>query len=462
MADFSDGSPLASQWPIPPGHFFDYEVQPEVEDAGTYFYHSHVGTQALTASGPLIVGDCLKPPYEYDDERVLLWGDYFNKTDETLEEGLEGVPFVFGGETNAVLLNGKGVGIGHNATASWGGLCSLPHIDVEPGGTYRFRFIGSTGLSHISLGFEGHENLTVIQVDGGEWTKPLSVNRIQLGSGQRYDVLFKAKTVEQLRAEGRKSYFIQFETRDRPSVYRGYAVLRYGDGSIPAPVPPSKPPLSLPNATYDWAEYALQPLNPHTDFPTLSEVTRRVVLDARQLISPATGQWIWRLANLSWTEHTLHTPLLVDIYQRGEVAVPDYDAALRNYGWDPATHAFPARTGEVLELVLENTGSLANSGGGVDVHPFHAHGQHFYDIGSGNGTYDAEANEARMVHDGYQPVKRDTSMLYRYETTTGAGLDAGWRAWRIRVRQPGVWMIHCHTLQHIIMGGCPVVSLSVI
>ena len=40
---FSDGSPVASQWPIPPEHFFDYEVFVPVGQAGTYFYHSHVG-----------------------------------------------------------------------------------------------------------------------------------------------------------------------------------------------------------------------------------------------------------------------------------------------------------------------------------------------------------------------------------------------------------------------------------
>ena len=84
--------------------------------------------------------------------------------------------------------------------------------------------------------------------------------------------------------------------------------------------------------------------------------------------------------------------------------------------------------------------------------PFHAHGQHFYDIGSGNGTYNATENEAKIVASGYHPIKRDTSMLYRYTSVTKAGLDAGWRAWRVRVQDPGVWMIHCHTLQHMIMG----------
>jgi FtsP/CotA-like multicopper oxidase with cupredoxin domain len=36
-------------------NYFDYEVRPDLDDAGTYFYHSHVGFQAISASGPLIV-----------------------------------------------------------------------------------------------------------------------------------------------------------------------------------------------------------------------------------------------------------------------------------------------------------------------------------------------------------------------------------------------------------------------
>ncbi|KAH6981711.1 ascorbate oxidase [Ilyonectria sp. MPI-CAGE-AT-0026] len=450
-AVFSDGSPQGSQWAIPPGHFFDYELHPELGDSGTYFYHSHVGVQAITASGPLIVEDCGKPPYHYDEERILQWNDFFNQTDEQLEAGLEAVPFVWTGETQGVLLNGQGISIGHNSTGV--ASCTLPVIDVSPGKTYRFRFIGSTGLSLLSMAFEGHDQLSIIQVDGGEWTKPAPVDRIQLASGQRFDTLFVAKTKKQLKAEKRKTYFLQFETRDRPTVYRGYAVLRYSD-SAPLPEYPVQAPLSLPNTTYDWLEYQLQPLYPKpVGVPTLAEVTRRVIMDAVQMMDPNSNQLVWRLAGLSWTDKILQKPLLVDIYLNGEAAMPDYDAALRNNGWDPKTKAFPAKVGEVLEIVFQNRGSLS-SPGKLDSHPFHAHGQHFYDIGSGNGTYDAEANEKKLAGMGYRVVQRDTTMLYRYElaTAAGAGAPAGWRAWRIRVKQPGVWMIHCHTLQHMVMG----------
>lgn len=86
----------------------------------------------------------------------------------------------------------------------------------------------------------------------------------------------------------------------------------------------------------------------------------------------------------------------------------------------------------------------------MDYHPFHAHGGHYYDCGSGNGTYNATENEMKLAN--YNPILRDTTNLYRYEEKTVAGDQVGWRAWRIRIEDAGVWMVHCHILQHMIMG----------
>ena len=72
------------------GHYFDYELRPKIGEAGTYFYHSHVGVQAVSAAGPLIVEEQQQhaPPYPYDDERVLFLSELFNKTDTMIEDEL--------------------------------------------------------------------------------------------------------------------------------------------------------------------------------------------------------------------------------------------------------------------------------------------------------------------------------------------------------------------------------------
>jgi hypothetical protein len=32
------------------------------------------------------------------------------------------------------------------------------------------------------------------------------------------------------------------------------------------------------------------------------------------------------------------------------------------------------------------------------------------------------------------------------------GTISAWRAWRLRIDHPGVWMIHCHLLTHMVWG----------
>lgn len=443
MAPFADGTPQASQWPIPCNHFFDYEIHPGDYEPGTYFYHSHVGFQAVSAQGALIIEDIEAPPYQYDEERIVLISDYFNKTDETIEKGLVADPFVWSGETNAVLINGVGVATGETAGQ---GNCHLPIINVEPDKTYRMRFIGGTALSMVQFGIVGHDNFTIIEADGA-YTMPHQEKFMQLSSGQRFSALFKTKSRSEL--GNTTDYLIQLETKDRPAVYHGYGVLRYS--STPQiTTAPAKPPLTLSNATYAWAEYALEPLWDN-NFPTADQVTRRIEIDNRQL---ATQTTIWQVNNLQWNEtsnpYPGDKPYLVAIYEQGPSAIPNYTAALANHGWDPYTLTFPAKIGEVIEIIWYNTGSLVKNNGGVDYHPFHAHGGHYYDCGSGNGTYNATENELKLKD--YRPVKRDTTNLYRYGEKTEAGLRMGWRAWRLRVEDAGVWMIHCHILQHMIMG----------
>ncbi|KAK9374435.1 Cupredoxin [Lipomyces chichibuensis] len=439
---FSDGSPQGSQWPIGPRRFFDYELHPRIEHAGTYFYHSHIGFQAVSASGPLIIEDRDEPPYRYDGEHTIFLQDLFQATDDQVEKGLTSIPFQWSGETSNVLVNGHGLPVGGKAGSI---SCSLAAIQLEPDKTYRIRFIGATALSFVSLGFQGHNNLKIIEADG-EYTRPLPVDYLQVGPGERFSVLLKSKTRKELqrdRAKGINQYFLQIETRERPQSIRTYAVLTYPGGSSDVSTVPLSPPVTLPNTTLGWLDYQLRPLKPN-DFPSLSEVTRRVTITVQQIVN---NSITWAQNGYSWTESFRQYPYLVLLYEEQYAMLPSYESAIANGGMDNKTRAFPGKLGEVLEIVIQNTGA---TNGNLDVHPFHAHGVHYYDIGSGNGTYNVSENEKRLK--GTEPVRRDTTMLYKYNQTTTPGAHEGWRAWRLRVTDAGVWMIHCHILQHMIMG----------
>jgi L-ascorbate oxidase len=447
-APFSDGTPLVSQWPIAPGNFFDYEVHPEVGDAGTYFYHSHVGFQAVSAHGALIVEECGEPPYAYDEDITILLSDYYNRSDAQIIEGLLANPFRWSGETNALLLNGQS---GHeslsNATDA---SCAPLQINVKPDTTYRFRWIGGTAISLVTLGIEDHDNFTIIEADGA-YSKPYETDHLQVATGQRFSLLFRTKSAAELEELGKTSFWVRYESRERPANATGYALLNYEvpDADIPQVLPDTSP-VTLPARVYDWLEYALEPYDATIDpFPT--EPTRTVTIQVNQegiyINRTFRSQLEWANNGLVWKTSNVQTPYLVSIYQNGAASVPNYDAALANGGWDPATSVFPARIGEVLDIVWEsNTGPT----GGWDFHPMHAHGGHFWDLGSGNGTYDAETNAARFAN--YTPILRDTTVLYRYATSGVPHTTAGWRAWRIKVDVAGLWMLHCHILQHMEMG----------
>ncbi|TVY45554.1 Multicopper oxidase [Lachnellula subtilissima] len=427
MAPFADGTPQASQWPIPPLHFFDYEINVPIGMAGTYFYHSHEGFQAVSATGPLIVEEDKVPcPYQYDEDKIIFLQDVFTKDESTIEAGLVASPLSWSGETGMILVNGKGGGSANGTACN----ASLSIIDVQPGKTYRLRFIGATALTFASLAFEGHD-LEIIEADG-HYTQPHSTSFLQLGTGQRFSALLHTKANPE-----KSTYYLQLECRERPTLTRGFAVLNYGPRPSTPFTPPSQPPLTLPNTTLGFLDYELHPFSTPKDgaFPTAQEVTRRVTITVHQRVS---GQTVWIENHYDWTTAFPAEPYLVSLYKNDSIEFPSMERALANNGIDPISRAFPAQIGEVLEIVIQNTGADA---GGLDIHPFHAHGAHYWDLGSGNGTYDATTNEAKIAASG-PPIQRDTTMLYRYAMSTANGTDMGWRAWRLKITEPGtIWVM---------------------
>jgi L-ascorbate oxidase len=331
--------------------------------------------------------------------------------------------------------------------------CGPEIIQVEPNKTYRFRAIGGVAMSPFVFAFEDHDNLTVIAADAG-YTQPASTDFIHMGAGQRYDFLLHTKTEEELQSLGKTEFWVPIETRYRELNDTFYAVLSYTTPGIHINTttdmssPPAQSPVYIPYDCQDWLEYTLEPLTPN-DFPTADEVTRQVFMTSAQL-NTASGSF-WTINNRTWDELNQHegdtpyndtslthdAPYLVSVYQQGERAIPNYGNAVQNYsGWDPELNVYPAKIGEIIDIILcnEPNGIV----GGFDTHPWHFHGAHFYDLGSGPGSYNATANEERLK--GYNPIVRDTSFLFKYTNGYDAGLNytiQGWRAWRVKVTDPG-------------------------
>ncbi|CBQ69957.1 related to L-ascorbate oxidase precursor [Sporisorium reilianum SRZ2] len=208
MHPVMDGTMMVSQWPVRPGRWFDYRIPLTAEDKGTYFYHSHVGVQAMTAYGALVVEDPVgvyvdpsdadaeaategrvkfvhvdgdaglarkgksgkESPYAYDEDRVLAVGDWFSYSSTALVQNqLRADPFVWPGSATKLLLNGQSspstttpppcnqtradpIGIQCSTAPAH---CDTPpayptiHLDYDK--TYRLRLIGATSLMYVSL-----------------------------------------------------------------------------------------------------------------------------------------------------------------------------------------------------------------------------------------------------------------------------------------------------------------------
>lgn len=256
--------------------------------------------QAITAHGALIVEDAVKSPYTYQHDKIISLGDFYSANDSTMVKGLLANPFKWTGETQAITVNGKsGNASFTNATDP---TCMPEIIDVIPGQTYRMRFIGRTAISLVTLGIEDHKNLTIIEADG-EYTKPFTTDHLQVATGQRFSILFTAKSEDEIRATNKTQYWIRYETRDRPTLTTGYALLRYRQHGSRVPLPadlPSNPPVTLPKEVNNWLEYSLESLNPLDTFPTLSEVTRTIYITEAQFL--AKGAYINKTINgvLEW------------------------------------------------------------------------------------------------------------------------------------------------------------------
>lgn len=319
--------------------------------------------------------DAKSPPYHYDNEKNIVITDYYNQTDNKLMKGVTANPFTWTGEVNDVLING--FGSNKTSDASIKG-CSLHQINVEPGKTYRLRFIGATGLSFVSMKFQGHQNnMQVIEADG-QYTKPYKTHYLQIGSGQRYSVLLKTKTMKELAADRKKgigNYMMQFKTLDRPEVHLGYAVLNYPGHTEHIASPPSKPPLKVPDTTLGFLD-DLVPFSNATPMPPDSAVSRTVTLDViainRSLTTDnlgATPQYVWSVdKHTPWTLAYPQVPYLVALYKDQQKYLPNYTYALDNDGFDDRVRAFPGKIGEVIDIVIQTRGMGVDSE--PDVHPY--------------------------------------------------------------------------------------------
>ncbi|MBW0119395.1 multicopper oxidase family protein [Pseudonocardia abyssalis] len=228
-----DGTPGLTQPPIAPGTDFEYAFT--VPDAGTHWYHAHSGHQLDRGLyGALIVEPAVEE-LSYDREYTLLLDDWRDGVDtgrdhaghDETEPPAERVSF--GGRFYPLMLV--------NARPP----ADPAVFDVRRGDRVRLRVINAAADTGFRFAIDGHP-LTVTHGDGMP-VRPVSVDALRIGMGERYDVLVDASEPGAWQIgvlpEGKAGF--------------GRAVLRYADAPATATPPADAHPAGLDGRllTYD-------------------------------------------------------------------------------------------------------------------------------------------------------------------------------------------------------------------
>ncbi|KAI3620990.1 laccase [Moniliophthora roreri] len=176
--NWADGAAFVNQCPIAKGNSFLYDF--DVPDqAGTFWYHSHLSTQYCDGlRGPLVIYDPNDPHaslYDVDDEStVITLADWYHAKAKQI---------VFG-TPDSTLINGLGRWSQGNATSE------LAVITVTQGKRYRMRLVNTACDPAYTFSIDNH-TMTVIETDTVN-NVPLEVDSLKIYVGQRYSFVLNA------------------------------------------------------------------------------------------------------------------------------------------------------------------------------------------------------------------------------------------------------------------------------
>jgi len=250
-----DGVPGISFAGIPPGATFTYRFQ--VQQSGTFWYHSHSGMQEATGVyGAIIIDPAQADPIRADREYVVqlsdwtdehpmkvlsklkMQGDYYNYNQPTAVDFFRDVSDLglkaavdkrkmwnemrmsptdladLSADVLTYLMNGT------TPAGNWTGL-------FRPGERVRLRFINGAANTFYDVRIPGL-GLTVVQADGVN-VEPVTVDEFRFGPGETYDVLVQPKD---------EAYTLYAQAMDRTGYARGTLATHAG---LEAPVPALDP-----------------------------------------------------------------------------------------------------------------------------------------------------------------------------------------------------------------------------
>ncbi|KAK9937391.1 hypothetical protein M0R45_014185 [Rubus argutus] len=398
---WSDGTEGVTQCPILPGDTFKYKFI--VDRAGTFLYHGHYGMQREAGLyGSIIVSlpDGVSEPFAYDNERSIILNDWFHKSTYEEATGLSSIPFVWVGEPQSLLINGRGrynCSLLSNPSLEACNVtnpeCSPYILTVIPGKTYRLRIGSLTSLSALSFQIEGH-NFTVVEADG-HYVEPFVTKNLYIYSGETYSILVKAN-----QNPSRNYWMTSNVVGRKPGTPTGLAILNY------YPTHFRKSPPTVPTTGPLWNDTA----------PRLAQSLAIKALQSSIHTPPLTSDKTIVLLN---TQNKI-------------------DGVAKNVNATSSNGLYRLKFNSTVDVVLQNANTMSVNNS--ETHPWHLHGHDFWVLGYGTGKFDVTKDVGK--YNLANPIMKNTVPVHPY----------GWTALRFRADNPGVWAFHCHIESHFYMG----------
>ena len=200
-----DGVADLTQGAVTRGAKFTYDFA--VPDAGTYFFHPHIGLQLDRALYAALVVEDPNEPVPYDVEHVVVLDDWLDGIDGTPETALaaltsgEGGPHAAHGEVGAQpapaqrsrILGGHAGDVVHPMhLVNRRPPRDRPTFEIPPGGRGLLRIINAASDTAYRV-CVGGQAMLVTHTDGFP-VEPVEVDSLLIGMGERYDVLISAPT----------------------------------------------------------------------------------------------------------------------------------------------------------------------------------------------------------------------------------------------------------------------------
>lgn len=443
-----DGTDSVTQCAIQPGDTFKYQFV--VDKAGTYMYHAHYGMQLGDGIyGMIRVKAAQKEPFSYSSEHEILLTDWYHKNAYEHAIDLTSTPFVWVGEPNSVLIQGKAFVCNKPGTEAGqcketDPKCSPFSLNVKPDSTIRLRIGCLTALSTLSFEIEDHE-MIVVEADGN-YVEPFKVKHLYLYSGETYSVIIDTS----LTKDRSRNYWMVAKVVGRESsTPSGLAILNY-DSNLPLALPTTDPPAGPRwNDVSDRIDRS-SAVKAHHDYlnPPPPKSDRTIILLNTQ--NEIDGKVRWSLNNVSL--NLPHTPYLIALKKNlpgvlDPKTPPDsYDVENYDIHSVPKNTEANSSTGglyrlkfdSIVDVILQNANTMTT--GISETHPWHLHGHDFWVLGYGTGKFDMKTDTAS--YNLKNPIMKNSVPLHPY----------GWTALRFKADNPGVWVFHCHIEFHFFLG----------